>query len=117
MSDEADKITTSYAYQKRGELPSQTSDFYSDAGLSREEFEISRAAQIVPDTTPARFANRDGSGGGMAKTYRHELPDPRPNFAPPNRRLYEEDWFQKIRCPQNKAQPAKTKDVKNIRDP
>ena len=117
MSDNkpTDHITTSYAYAKRGDLPSEASEFYRDAGLSKAEFEVARAAQIIPEKVPARFADRDGSGGRKARTFRHELPQPRPDFAPPDRRLYEQDWFQKSRRQKQDVQPAHGKAQRHIR--
>ena len=105
----------SFAYLRRGELPSDASDFYRDAGMTKEEFEVARAAQIVSEQVPARFQNMDGDGGRKAKTFRHELPQPRPDFAPPDRRLYEEDWFQKSRRQKHRDQPAHGKAHSHIR--
>lgn len=116
MSDKSSNSTSSYAYQKRGDLPSEPSGFYRDAGLSKQEFEIARAAQIIPLQTPERFQHIEGSGGRKARTFRHELPQPSPDFAPPNRSLYEKEWFQKIRVPKKNAEPAHSKALKNIRD-
>lgn len=117
MSDNkpTDHITTSYAYAKRGDLPSESSDFYRNAGMSKAEFEVARAAQIVPDQIPARFQNRDSDGGGKAKTFRHDLPQPRPDFAPPDRRLYEQDWFQKSRRQKQDVQTNQSKARDHIR--
>ena len=87
----------SFAYLRRGELPSITPGFYRDAGLSRDEFEIARAAQIVSHPTPERFRHIEDGDGRRPKTFRHVLPDPRPSFAPPSRKLFEEDWFRQRR--------------------
>tara|TARA_R110000851_G_scaffold162265_2_gene305962 strand:- start:985 stop:1335 length:351 start_codon:yes stop_codon:yes gene_type:complete len=105
----------SYAYLNRGDLPSEPTGFYRDAGLSREEFEIARAAQIRPDQTPERFRHIEESGGRRAKTLQHVLPDPHPDFAPPNRRLYEEDWFQKNRRREDRSEPKRTSPRTNMR--
>ena len=117
MSDKkpVEHITTSYAYAKRGELPSEPSDFYRDAGMSKSEFEVARAAQIAPKQVPARFQNMGGEGGRRVKAFRHELPQPRPDFAPPDRRLYEDDWFQKSRRQKHRDQPNQSKAQSHIR--
>lgn len=110
-----DSRPTSYSFQHHGDLPSEHSDFYRDAGMSKAEFEVARSAQIVPDQVPVRFQNMDGDGGRKARTFRHELPQPRPDFAPPDRRLYEEDWFQKSRRQKHRDQPAHGKAHSHIR--
>ena len=105
----------SFAYLRRSELPSVTPGFYRDAGLSRDEFEVARAAQISPRETPERFRNIEDSGGRRPKTMQHVLPDPRPTFAPPSRKLYQEDWFRKKRNPENRLDHAETITFKHIR--
>lgn len=98
----------SFAYLRRGELPSDGSSFYRDAGLSRDEFEIARAAQLLPRGLPERFHDRQsGETGRKPKVMAHVLPDPRPDFAAPNRKLFEEDWFARRKTSQHALQPAR----------
>lgn len=98
----------SFAYLRRGELPLDGSSFYCDAGLSRDDFEIAHAAQLLSRSAPERFQNRQsGETGRKSKVLMHVLPDPRPDFAPPNRKLFEEDWFVRRRAERNQSHRAK----------
>ncbi|MEO1193307.1 MAG: hypothetical protein AAFY02_16210 [Pseudomonadota bacterium] len=87
---------TSFAFQRRGDLPGSSS-FYRDSSEARDAFETARAAQIPPAQQPARA---DREAGGVAarrpRVSRFDLPAPRPSFAEPNRKRFEEDWFQKL---------------------
>lgn len=99
----------SFAYLRRGELPSVTPGFYRDAGLSRDDFQSARAGQEPPRAKPARFEEMGQGDDRSPRTLKHTLPDPRPSFAPPSRKLFEEDWFRKKRNRPDHPQPAQTK--------
>ena len=105
----------SFAYLRRGELPSIMPVFCRDAGLSGHEFESARAAQIISHETPERFRDIEYSDEHKPKTMRHVLPAPCPSFAPPSRKLFEEDWFRKKRNPENRLHLAKIMAAKHIR--
>lgn len=62
-----DTRPSSYSFQHRGELPSYDADFTRDARLSeRDQWHV--------------------------KVNRFDLPEPRPDFAPPNRARFNADW-------------------------
>ena len=84
-----DTCTTSYSFQHQSELPSYDAQFTRDAGLSREAFEALRTGR-----TPEPRATRDPAERDQwhVKIIRFDLPEPRPDFAPPNRARFNADW-------------------------
>jgi hypothetical protein len=90
---------TSFAFERRGELPNHLGDFYRDADKARAAFETARTAQIVAPEPSQRADRSAGEDRAMRpRTARFQLPDPHPSFAQPNRKRFEEDWFQRLDC-------------------
>lgn len=105
----------SYAYLRRAELPSQEGEFYRDAGLSKEQFEAARTAQTPERKSPEPSKVRQEDSGRKARNFNHVLPDPRPDFAPPNRRLFDEEWERWKRDERSREQPAQSQIRGHIR--
>lgn len=87
-----DTRPTSYSFQHRGELPSYDGAFTRDAGLSRAAFEELRTRQPVPLELLRDHGERDA---WHVKINCFELPQPHPDFAPPNRARFNADWEEK----------------------
>lgn len=105
---------TSYSFEIRGDLPSHMGDFYRDADMSRADFETARAAQIVPQDRQSPAQGQSSKGRRISG---FDLPDPRPSFAPPDRKWREDGWFQKLRQGQSGAPMSKEEFLKARSEP
>lgn len=84
-----DSRPSSYSFQHRGELPSYDAQFTRDAGLSREAFEELRTGRTPEPRITPDASERDQ---WYVKLNLFDLPEPRPDFAPPNRARFNADW-------------------------
>lgn len=91
----SDDKRTSYSFQHRGDLPSYDADFTRDAGKSRDDFEESHNVQPKPEEPQPDPVERDA---WHVKVNLHDLPQPHPDFAPPNRTRFNAEWEEKRRA-------------------
>lgn len=101
----SDDKRTSYSFQNRGELPSHDAGFTRDAGKAKQTFETEHNAQPKPKDPQPDPSERDA---WHVKVNLHELPQPHPDFAPPNRARFNADWEEKRRAARAKLREGRT---------
>lgn len=90
MSEKTPEARTSYTYARREITGSFKSDFYKDAGLSRDAFEALRTGQrqavsLAKEQPAERFLSN-----------RLDLPEPHPAGLEPDRETFDRDWQEKV---------------------